>query len=185
MKGIVFLLALLVALSQSTMAGAAAPSNAPDEVLAAETAEEVRLQTGRVIYSTWDGEEFDRSFPPIKWPVSMPVTSDSETSISIATQEPPADVEIRVWHRVRPNGIPKGKPKLITCEPSLLPTDAACTLEPQVGPDGISWRATFDLPWKDGYRYDHHYLAILANWEAAQVVWINHIMRSYYTAEGR
>ena len=147
---------------------ASAEPNAPKAELSATSGTEIHSQMSRLLFSSWGGEEFDASLPPVRWPKALDVPSGSDVSIAIATSELPDRVEVRTWGRLKANGIPRGKPVLHICE--LEPTDTDCTLTPGITPAGLQWRVTFNID-----RNGHAFIATLANWPDAQVAWMNHL----------
>jgi hypothetical protein len=147
-------------------------SAAPKAVLLATTSTETHSQRGRVIYSTWGGEHFDRSRPPIRWPGTLAVSGASSFAVDLPTQEPPFVVEIRAWKRIRRSGVPKGRPEVSECGPPTTSGAAGtCTLAPNVTPSGLGWRIRFDLKRSSG----PYYVAVSAAWDNEQVAWINHL----------
>jgi hypothetical protein len=75
-----------------------------------------------------------------------------------------------MWKHLRSNGIPKGKPHLVSCYFIALPGE--CVLQVAASSPGLGWRAEFDVTWSG-----RTYLATLGNWpDDAQVAWINHLM---------
>lgn len=169
MKRTSILLLVVVLCSTPAAASALARPKAPKATVSATTPAGLVFQTGKLIFSTWEGEEFDDSFPPISWPHAIKARSDSDLSLSIHTSEAPDVVEIRMWKRIRANGIPRGEPHLIECYFPALPDE--CALVPAVSPTGISWTADFEPAWAG-----HIYVATAAGWPSAQVAWINHLM---------
>lgn len=150
-------------------------SSAPRAVLVATTTTETLFQTGRAIYSTWDGEEFDRSRPPIYWPKALEVSGSSTYAIDLPTQDAPFLAQVRAWERLRPNGKPKGKPEISECgPPTTSGTASGCTLTPSLVGGSLGWRINFDLQRSTG----PYYLAISASWDEGQVAWINHLVLS-------
>jgi hypothetical protein len=141
-------------------------------VLVATNSTVTASQRGRVIYSTWDGEDFDRSRPPIRWPKTLVVSSGSSVAVDLSTQEPPFVAEVRAWKRIRRTGLPKGRPEISECgPPTTSGTAGTCTLTPHVTASGIGWRINFNLRRARG----PYYLAVSAAWDEAQVAWINHL----------
>jgi hypothetical protein len=142
-------------------------SVAPKAVLTATTRTQNKAQVSRVVYSTWNGESFDRSRPPIDWPRRLRVRGSSNLAITIHTAIAPS-VELRAWRRVRANGRPRERPELYACGAARA---RGCKLMPTHTAAGLAWRVTFDLRRSAG----PYYLALNAIWEDAQVVWINHL----------
>ncbi len=141
-------------------------TNAPPAGLSATTEGRLDWQGSKVIFSTWDGEEYDNSFPPVEWGRAMR-TPGTELTITIHTAEPPEAVELRLWKRLRPNGIPKGKRHDIYCYIGAPPGE--CALRPSVSTSGVAWNVDFEPPWRG-----RTYIATSATWAQAQVTWINH-----------
>jgi hypothetical protein len=167
-----FVVSLLIwgAVAAPASGASSGASDAPRAVLAADANGRSVSQKGKVIVSTWNGTDYDISFPPLKWPRSMKASGEGQLTLSIHTSELPNGLEIRMWKRIRSNGIPKGQPRFVECYTDrVLPGE--CTLQPTVTSAGIGWKTAVDAPW-DG----HVYIATLANWSDAQVVWINHLM---------
>lgn len=146
-------------------------SEAPEAVLTPIALAETRSQTARVIYSTWKGEEFDRSRPPIHWPRPLQVSNEVAFRLELATQDQPLTAEVRAWRALRPNGKPRGKPETSECGRLTSPTVRDCTLVPVVTSNGLHWQIHFDLERSTG----PYYIAVSAVWEDAQVAWINSV----------
>lgn len=168
------LLAALTLIASAPSAGASVgDSNAPRALLIATDGIDSDFQNGRVIYSTWDGEHFDRSKPPIQWPSPLIVPGASVVSVRIPTSDAPFVVEVRAWEKLSPSGKPRGKPEVSECgPPTTSGTAGTCTLVPRVTTTGtVEWEVRFDLVRSSG----PYYLAISAAWPDAQVAWINHL----------
>lgn len=142
--------------------------NAPRAALIATTEERLDWQSSKLIFSTWDGEEYDNSFPPVRWPRPMR-TAATELTVTIHTPLPPESVGVRLWKELRPNGIPKGKGLDMQCYVDAPPGE--CTLRPSVSTDGVAWSVVFEPPWRG-----RTYIATAAEWADAQVAWINHVV---------
>lgn len=166
MKRFLFGVFLFGVVASSASARTHDAPKAPPAGLSATTEGRLDWQMSKVIFSTWDGEEYDNSFPPIEWPRAMR-TRGTELTVTIHTAELPEAVELRLWRKLRPNGIPKGKPRLIKCYLDAFPDE--CALRPSISTYGVAWSVAFEPPWRG-----RTYLATLANWPQAQVAWINH-----------
>jgi hypothetical protein len=169
MKFLIYALTGFAILSGAAANAAQFEPQAPAAVLSSTSGADVYLQTSWLLFSTWNGEEIDRSFPPVRWPRSQQVPAGSEFSLTIATSQAPNEVEVRVWKKLRPNGIPKGRPQLHVCT-LVAPAESGCSFRPEPTTSGIQWRVTFPID-----RTGHEYIATLANWPDSQVVWINHL----------
>lgn len=162
---------LLVAAALIGGTGYAKPNapGAPEAQLSATSGDQVLSQVSRVLVSTWGGEDYDASFPPIHWPRVLRAPVDSDLSVVIATSRMPEQVEVRIWRRLKKNGVPEGKPILHDCTMIPLP-QSRCLLSPVVFFSGAAWKVSFPIS-----RSGHAFIATLANWSDAQVVWINHL----------
>ena len=161
----------LVGLSPEGAAGVRG-SVAPKAVLHAGTALDGRSQPGRVIHSTWEGEDFDRSKPPVRWPKALEAAPDDTVAVEIPTQDPPFWIQVSAWKDLRPNGIPRGRRELSECGPPTTSGLAnTCSLRPTVTSSGVAWRIEFDLERTTG----PYYIAVFAAWDDAEVAWLNHL----------
>lgn len=120
----------------------------------------------KLIFSTWQGEEFDDSVPPVTWPKALH-TAGPEMTFMVDTPDLPQRFEIRQWKTLRPNGIPRGKPHITDC----FVADEQCGLTPAVSSAGLAWEAEFEAPWSG-----HVYMAVMGSWDHGQAAWINHVV---------
>ena len=141
-------------------------SNAPFAGLSATSEGRLDWQMSKVIFSNWEGEEYDNSFPPVEWPSPMR-TRATELTVTIQTAEVPDSVGIRMWKELRSNGIPKGKRRDMQCYLDADPGE--CALRPTVSGDELAWNVVFEPSWRGRI-----YLATSAQWPQGQVAWINH-----------
>lgn len=171
-KAVTFLVTCALTTLPLPPAAAEYGSAAPRAVLTATALAETKSQTGRVIYSTWDGEDFDRSRPPIRWPRALEISSESKFFVELATQKAPIAAEVRAWEHLRSNGKPRGKLEASECmNPATSGTAEGCRLIPIITTSGIHWQIHFDLERSIGL----YYLAVSVTWDDAQVAWINHL----------
>lgn len=150
-------------LGEATVAPAA-----PAAHLELTSNEPLVTQDSKLIFSSWQGEEYDDSYPPVIWPRAVRVAKTSEASFVVHSPGPPDRVEIRIWKRLRPNGIPKGPRRTLNCVSGDLAGD--CQFSPTLAGQGIAWKVAFDVPDVEG----HTYISVMASWEDSQVAWINH-----------
>lgn len=77
-------------------------------------------QLGVPIYYNWwvDGQRKAYEMePPISWPEPLEANATDEVVIDLGTEVMPQTVEIRLYERVDPSGVPPGDPtELLTCE---------------------------------------------------------------------
>lgn len=158
---------MLLALSASGSPLAASEAKGPPAVLTAADGGKVTSQSGKIIVSTWGGNDYDNSYPPIEWPRPMKVASTSELAITISTIEPPEVIEVRMWKVLGRKGVPRGKPVVRVCYLAAPPGE--CSFIPSASAEGVGWQARLESPWSG-----HVYAATSANWPDAQVAWINH-----------
>jgi hypothetical protein len=123
-----------------------------------------------MIFADWGGEEYDNSYPPVRWPRAMR-TPGTELAVTITSDEMPETVELRMWKELRRNGIPRGKRHYLQCYPALVAAPGECTIEPNLAGSQTAWNVAFQPPWRGRL-----YLAISAMWPDGQVAWINHAL---------
>lgn len=102
-------------------------------------------QSGVLVYYTWvlygklDTYEAE---PPISWPEPLKVKNTYEAVVDLGTDVMPRSVEVYVYEKVGPNGVPQGEPvKVLTCksgqlEAGRLGSSESCTVPHDEEPKG-------------------------------------------------
>ena len=121
-------------------------------------------QSGYLVYQHWANDmgrvETHESDPPVPWPEPLETKSSDEIVLDLGTDVIPHTVEIRVYQKLGPDGIPPGDPsETLVCETQLL-SDGSCALSMS---KSAANNLRLSLP-SQGWDKGDHFLAIWASW---------------------
>lgn len=143
----------------------------PTRLLAREGLDE-RDQPATLLFSSWPDEQVDRTRPPISWPTPLVIESSARLSIRISSDTAPYWVQVKAWQKLRRNGIPRGKPRVVECgSPTASGTDETCQMIPVPTLSGVAYEISFD----EICAGRHCYVVTFAAWEDGEASWLNHL----------
>lgn len=121
-------------------------------------------QSGYLVYRHWaDGKgrvETHESEPPISWPEALDTKNSAKLVLDLGTDIMPHTVEVRLYQKLGPNGIPPGNPtETLVCETQLL-SDGSCALPLD---RSAANNLRLSLP-SQGWDTGNHFLAVWASW---------------------
>ena len=139
----------------------APPDLPPNALLSVNQGKE--QQMGLLVYHNddWNGvpDEFSMSLP-VEWPAPLPAGRNEKVVLDLRTPIMPANVDVRWFTKVRPNGEPAHPPNELAC--SLLGrTTDTCDLDlPADRREDSHWTLGIPMPPESGT----YYLSVQGTW---------------------